>query len=169
MLSQIAEYRIKKLVSLKKSTSGKNFMNWSQIHSIALIIDETEKNSKRELDSFLEKLNKHVEVFFLELHAKNKSFGDWNCFLKSDKTMLGLPKKTRLQSLKSRRFDVILQITSTKSTLFSIALSASFDSNFTVGPTGDFNHNDLIIKRGKEIKIVPYLEDIIHYLEMIKS
>ncbi len=168
MLKTVAEHTVKSLVRNKTKRSHKKFLNWDDIETIALVVEDTEKTSKHQLDLLVEQFKKHCEVYYLELKAKTPSYNDWQCLTKKDKNIIGLPKKRVLDPLKTKKYDLLIN-TATRSIIYSAALSASLQSTCTCSSTEEFGHSDLIIKRAKDQDLAEYLGVVQRYLKMINT
>ncbi|MCU0359412.1 MAG: hypothetical protein MUF75_01645 [Bacteroidia bacterium] len=166
MLKTVAEHTVRKLAQQTSARLQKKFLNWENINTIALVVEDSEKISKHQLDALCEQFNKHCDVFYLELASKKPSYSDWFCFTKKDKNVLGLPKKKTILPLKAKRYDVLIN-TSNQSILFSAALSASIHSTCVCSSTEKFGHSNLIVTRAKNQTLGAYLQDVQRYLKMI--
>jgi hypothetical protein len=167
MLKTVAEYTVRKMARKTSARLQKKFLNWENIKTIALVVEETEKVSKHQLDALLEQFNKHCEVFYLELTSKNPSYSDWFCLTKKDKNILGLPKKKAILPFKAKAYDVLIN-TANQSILFSTALIASIQSTCICSTTEKFGHSNLIVTRAKNQSLSAYLQEVQRYLKMIK-
>jgi len=168
MLKSVAGHTVKSLVRKKTNRANKKFLNWDEIRSLALIIEDAEPVSKHSIDTLLDEFKKHCEVFYLELKTKRPTYADWHCLTKNDKNLIGLPKKRLLDSFKSKKYDLIIN-TAEQSIFYSAALSSSLQSSCTCSSSGEFGHSDLIIKRSNKQDLISYLREVLRYLKMINS
>lgn len=168
MLKSVAGHTVRTLVRKKTGQAHKRFLNWEQIQSLALVIEDTENASKHQLDRLLEEFKKHTEVYFLELSSKTPSYNDWCCLTKKDKNLIGLPKTKLLDRFRTKKYDLIIN-TAADSIFYSAALSSSLQSTFTCSSSSEFGHSDLIIQRAENQDLTAYLKDVLHYLKLINS
>lgn len=168
MLKSVAGHTVRSLVRKKTEQTPKKFLNWEEIKSLALVIEDSEKASKHQLDGLLEEFKKHTEVFYLELRSKIPSYNDWHCLTKKDKNLIGLPKTKRLENFKTKKYDLIIN-TAERSIFYSAALSSSLQSTCTCSSTAEFGHSDLIIRRAENQDLMAYLKEVQHYLKLINS
>lgn len=168
MLKSVAGHTVRSLVRKKTAQTHKKFLNWEEIKSMALVIEDTEMPSKHLVDQYLDELKKHCEVYYLELKTKQASYNDWHCLTKKDKNLIGLPKKKLLHGFKTKKYDLIIN-TAEQAIFYSAALSACFQSTFTCSSTEEFGHGDLIIKRADKQDLISYLREVQRYLKMINS
>jgi hypothetical protein len=168
MLGFIAKFRLKAFLKRQNLTRLKAFKNWDQIDKIALILSNSDNINKSKLDQFVEQSKKHVEVYFIELNAKQGSFSDWICFTKSSKNSLGLMSKNVAQIIAGKKYDLVID-TSTNNKLFSANLSSSLVAPFKCGASNSFDQNDLIIMRNKDQDLLSYLNEVIRYISMIHN
>jgi hypothetical protein len=167
MFRSLAVYFTRKAVEKQTSTRKTHFLNWDKIEKIALILDNREAINKSELDKFIERSKKYVDVFFLELNSKNGSFGDWICFTKKDKSILGLPKSHVDSSLKNRNYQLVINAAE-KYELFSADIVSKINSPYNCGCQNLFGETDLIIEKNQQEKLMAYLEQVVRYLQMIR-
>jgi hypothetical protein len=168
MLKSVAGHTVKSLVRKKTNQAHKKFLNWEEIRSIALVVEDAEMVSKHLLDTLLDEFKKHCDVFYLELKAKTPTYADWHCLTKKDKNLIGLPKKKVLDTFKTKKYDLIINAAG-QSIFYSAALSSSLQSTCTCSSTEEFGHSDLIIKRAEKQDLITYLREVLRYLKMINS
>lgn len=145
----------------------KNFLPWDNIEKIALIINEEESLNKSMIDKFIDDTKKHVEVFYLETRSKQKTYHDWHCFSKKERSLFYLPTKQAESELKTKQFDVVINACGEKN-LFAFAVSSSLKTLLRCGYNNSYNLADLIVLNSGSDKIVNYLENTVKYLKMIK-
>lgn len=167
MLTKLSELILKAKIRKDNAIRNRKFLSWDEITKIALIIDKEQNLNKSVLDKFIERTQKHVEVFHLELQSKEPSYHDWQCFGKKDKSVLKLPKNNKLTALKSKQFDLVIN-TCSENDFFSTALVSSLNAPLKCGLGNRFNDCDLIVKRSETTNLIKYLDDVTHYLKMIK-
>lgn len=168
MFAAIANYFTRMNVVKESALRKKQFLSWTKIQKIALIIDEKKAISKNEIDKFIESTGKYVEVFFVELSNKEASFADWKCFTGKDKNLLNLPKQAVLDALKGKKFDLVINV-STNHPLFCVNLLLALQTDFICGNNDQFGELDLIIERKESQSLMTYLNEVKKYLEMIKT
>ena len=132
-----------------------------------MILDEKNLN-KSEIDKLLESTKKYVEVFYVELNAKQASFGDWKCLINKNKTWLGLPSNQSTQVFQEKKFDLVINV-SHEYKLFSANLISGINATFRCGNTNVFGELDLIVERKEGQNLNVYLKEVFRYLEMIKT
>lgn len=168
MFKSLANYFTKSAIEKLNSVRQKRFLNWDKIEKIALIIDNTQPINKNELDNFIDSTKKYVDVFLIELNAKQASYADWICFTSKDKTLLNLPKTHIELTLKNRNYNLAINVTD-KYSLFAANLMSQINSPYTCGTGNLFGEVDLIIEKKETTSQVLYLNQVIKYLGMIKS
>ncbi len=168
MLKSIANLSLSRLVRNNNSRFQKKFLNWDDIQSIALIIEESENIAKQQVDDLIDQLNKHCEVYYLELKSKIPTYSDWKCLTKKDINLLGLPKKTSIQPIINKRYDLVIN-TASQSILYSAALSNTFQSTCSCSSSEKHEHSNLIIQRSNNQNLLQYLKEVERYLKMINS
>lgn len=168
MLKTVAGHTVRSMVRKKTELTPKKFLNWEEIRSLALVIEDSEKASKHQLDGLLDEFKKHTEVFFLELKSKTPSYNDWYCLTKKDKNILGLPKTKLLDRFKTKKYDLIIN-TAENTIFYSAALSSFLQSTIICSSTAEFGHSDLIIRRAEHQDLITYLKEVLRYLKLIHS
>src|SRR5688500_13868629 len=108
MLSFIAKIFIRSKFAKENHLRQKKFIPWDKIEKIALIINKEATVNKSAIDKFIDDTKKYIEVFYIETRSKQASFGDWQCFLKKDKSFLNLPKKNIESELKHKHYDLVI-------------------------------------------------------------
>ncbi len=167
MLEFFAKLKLNSIIDKNPTKQTKRFLSWNDISSMAIIIESNKNLNKNNLDNFIEKTGKFVEVFYVETNNKQATFGDWNCFTKKDLTFLKLPKSETILSLKTKQFDLVIN-TCNDSNLFAAALNNYLTSTFKCGLSNAYNDTDLIISKQESYDLPLYLTDISNYLKMIK-
>ena len=167
MLRSIAEIILRSQIKKEKPNVKKQYMAWDDVQKIALIVNNSEDFNKSALDKFISDRKKNVEVFYTELTSKETSFSDWNCFVKKDQTLFNLPKKTSLNELRKKQFDLVINACHEKN-LFATSVCAALPASFKIGHSDKFNDVNLIIQRTEPYNLILYLNDVLRYLKMIK-
>lgn len=168
MLNKLSERILKSKIKKDNALRSRAFLPWDKIDKIALIISNEEALNKSAIDKYLERTKKYVEVFHIELKSKEPTYNDWECFAKKDKSVLKFPKNNKLNKLKSKHFDLVINACP-QDELFSTALASTLNAPLKCGSGSRFNDCDLIIKRTERTELLKYLDDVTHYLKMIKS
>lgn len=168
MFAGIASYLTRTNVVKENSLRKKQFLSWNKIQRIALIIDEKKSVGKNEIDKFIEATAKYAEVFFVELSSKEASFADWKCFTRKDRNHLDLPKQHAYDSIKTKKFDLVINISSSHP-LFCANIVSAIQADFKCGNEDQFGELDLIIERKGSQNLIAYLNEVKKYLEMIKT
>lgn len=167
MRKTLAARSLKNLLHRKKSRTARNFLNWHEAKTITLILEQEESLSRHEIDLFLNQLDKHVEVLFIESRSKIPSYSDWTCYTKKDFSLLSLPKKNILLQLHKRKSDLVIN-TTMRNGGFSAALASSINCPCVCSASDHYGHGDLHIKRRDDQPLLDYLRQVIHYLKMIR-
>lgn len=167
MLARLGEIVVKSKVARDNAQRSRTYPGWSKTEKIALVIDSSLNITKSVVDKYLEKLQKHVEVFYIEPESKTATYADWECFAKKDGSLLKLPKGARLESLQNRRFDLVIHVCG-EHPAYSYAVSAALNAPLKCSSNPQFEHSDLIISN-RQSSLTAYLDDVVNYLKMIKS
>lgn len=167
MLARISELVVKSKVARDNAQRSRNYPGWGKTEKIALVLDSSLNITKSVIDKYLEKLQKHVEVFYIEPTAKTATYADWECFAKKDSSLLKLPKNARLESLQNRQFDLVINVCG-EYAAFSYAVSTALNAPLKCSNDPQFEHSDLIITNVQN-SLTGYLDDVVNYLKMIKS
>ncbi len=154
------------LASLRP-TNKRQFLSWDKIQKIAIIIDNKIPLNKSAIDKFCLESGRFIEIYYIELNAKQVSFNDWQCFTTKQSTIFKLPKKTILVELKKKQFDCVIN-TCLAENLFSVSIMSAIEAPLKCSDNNDYNQSDLIILKAQNATIINYLNDVLHYLKMIK-
>ncbi len=150
------------------AAAPRSFLPWDHIQRMAVIIGAESQPAKHAVDQFILETKKFVEVFFIETRSKVPSYNDWICFIKKDKSFLDLPKADIENSLKQKKFDLVIN-TCDAANVFSAAVSASLSAPLKSAPSQRFHDAHLIIRKNPNKNVLDYLNDTLHYLRMIRS
>lgn len=167
MFQSLGKIILRSKIKNQSLPQKKNFLPWDNIEKIALIINEDESLNKSVIDKFIDGTKKHIEVFYLETRSKQKTYHDWHCFSKKERSLFYLPTKQTESELKNKQFDIVIN-TCTEKNVFAFAVSSSLKALFRCGNNNTYNLADLIILDTGSDKIVNYLENTVKYLKMIK-
>lgn len=168
MFRFITEILVRSKVKRENLTRKKAFLPWHQVEKIALLIEQDDSLVKSELDKFIADTQKYVEVFYIELKSKQPSYSDWQCYVRKDKSLFGLPKKGNDLAIKNKRFDLVIN-TCNVANLFAISLNSSLNAPFRCSSDISYNEADFIVKRLSNQKLLNYLNNILIYLKMVKN
>lgn len=168
MLHTIAKIQLKSKIHRNNALRKKQFYNWNNIQKIALIIGNQDVINKSLLDTFIEQLQTYTEVFFIETNSKTPSYSDWHCFAKENKSALGLPKKVMVDALQNKKFDLVIDAAKGYE-IYSAAIAAYIHAPLNCGTQNWFEQHDLIIHRTENQDLLPYLNEVVKYLKMIKT
>jgi hypothetical protein len=146
----------------------KQFKNWDTIGTVALVLHANEGISKNELDIFLNKLNKPVQVFFVDPKAKMPAYADWQCIIAQDMNLLHIPKTVCLQKLHQLTFDLVINAGAPQD-LDIQNVAAALQANFKCGTYDNLADTNLVITRGNQQALSAYLKEVVKYLQMIKN
>lgn len=167
MFNFLGKIILKSKIERQNLSVKKAFLPWEKINKIALIIDQRNDISKSALDKFVDGTQKHVEVYFIESRSKEKTYSDWHCFTRKERSLLSLPNSRAEETLKDKHFDVIIN-TCEDSNIFAAAISLSLNALLRCGKESNFNLTDLIITKTEPYQLINYLENTVKYLKMIK-
>ena len=166
-MSFISDILLKSQIQKDTSNRKKQFLSWDKIQKIAIIIDNQTPVNKSVIDKFCADSKKFIEIYFVELNAKQASFGDWKCFTSKQKTLFKLPKKIVVADLKKKQFDCVINTCSIQNQ-FSIFIQSAIEAPLKCSDNNDYNQSDLIILKAQTSNIIDYLNDVVRYLKMIK-
>jgi hypothetical protein len=167
MFAGIARYFTRKRIEKENALRQKRFLSWDKVDKIALIIETHPSINKSAIDKFIEGTKKYMEVFFIETRSKQSSYGDWRCFVKNDRSFLRLPAEHVFRELKSKKYTLVINAAFDNS-LYAANLTSALNADFKCGANDLYHEVDLIIER-KEQELLPYLKDVMKYLEMIRT
>ena len=166
-MKSITNILLKSQIQKDTANRKKQFLSWDAIQKIAIIIDNQTSVNKSVIDKFCADSKKFIEIFCIELNAKQPSFGDWQCFTAKQKTVFKLPKQTTLINLKNKQFDCVINTCSAQN-LFAVSVQSGLQAPLKCSDNNDFNQSDLIILKSQTFTVIDYLNDTIRYLKMIK-
>ncbi len=167
LLNSISNILLKRQIGKENTAIKKQFLKWDAIEKIAIIIDNTLPVNKSLVDAFCLDTKRYVEVYYIELNLKQPTFADWKCFTKKHTTIFNLPKQLYLNELKSKAFNCVIN-TCHHQNLFAISLQSTLQAPIKCSDNTNYNQTDLIILKSPSSTIISYLNDVIHYLKMIK-
>lgn len=167
MLQLLGKIILRSKINNRRLPQKKNFLPWDNIEKMAIIIDEDKMLNKSAIDKFIDDTKKHVEVFYLETRSKQKTYHDWHCFSRKERSLFYLPTKQAESELKNKQFDVVIN-TCHETNLFAFAVSSHLKTLLRCGNNSTFNLADLIIINSESGKTINYLENTVKYLKMIK-
>lgn len=166
-MSFISNFLLKSQIQKDAANRKKQFLSWDKIQKIAIIIDNQTPVNKSVIDKFCTDSKKFIEIYFVELNAKQATFGDWQCFTGKQKTLFKLPKPLILADLKKKQFDCVINTCSVQNQ-FSVSIQSSIEAPLKCSDNNDYNQSDLIIIKSQTSNIIDYLNDVVRYLKMIK-
>lgn len=160
MIELFKKIAISSLINQNANNKPIAFLNWNSISSVLLIIDD-KQISKHQLDVFLQSLNKHIEIYFIDSKAKTPAYNDFKCLIAKDLNWLSLPK-----NLKPGSFDLIINACSQNNTT-AIALSVINKAKVKSSFFEYRNVYNLMIQ--PKTNLIDSLNEMIHYLKMITN
>lgn len=163
----ISNILLKTQLARENTATKKQFLKWDAIEKIAIIVDNTTPINKSLMDTFCIDTKCYVEVYYVELNSKEATYADWKCYTKKHKTIFNLPKQLYLNELKSKQFNCVIN-TCNQQNLFAISLQSALQASLNCSDNNDYNQTDLIILKLPQSTVISYLNDVIHYLKMIK-
>jgi hypothetical protein len=168
MFSSLANYFTRTRIEKDNPKRSKQFLNWDKVDKIVLIIDNSSPINKNEIDKFIDGTKKDTDVFFIESKSKQTSYSDWRCFIKKDKSFLGLPAEHIFRELKSKKYNLVINA-AFGNTLYAANLISSVQSDFKCGACNLYGELDLIIDKNNQQNLVSYLKEVVRYLQMIRT
>jgi hypothetical protein len=140
---------------------------WDRIKKVALVLESSPRVNKSEIDAFLERLGKYVEVFYVEARSYKPSFSDWRCFTRQHFNLLSLPKQKVLDDLRKKEFDLVINASSGDEPT-SVLLAAAIPAGLHCTSAEKFHGAQLVITANNTSGIIDYLTQVMHYLQMIR-
>lgn len=160
MIEILKKIAISNLIKKNSENKPSTFLNWNSISTILLIIDD-KQFSKHQLDVFLQSLNKHIEICFIDSKAKAPTYSDFKSILTKDLNWLGIPK-----NIKSGNYDLIINACS-QNNMAAIALSIINKAKVKCSLFDFHNVYNLMIQ--PKTNLIDNLKDVVHYLKMITN
>lgn len=156
-----------KTVSVNK-TRKKQFLEWEQVKSIALIIDKDTGVNKSKIDAFTASLGVYTEVFYCEINAKTATYGDWTCLTKKDKNIWALPSGVEIEKIKKKKFDLSITL-NRKGSFYTAYLTSVIHAVYKCGQRDVCGELDILIEIESDKSPEQELNEILRYLKMIKT
>lgn len=166
MLLFLSKWKLQSKIRQKTDVT-KTFLSWDKINSLAIIIGQDPQLNRNALDKWTGDTKKLVEIFYVETQSKLPSYGDWNCFIKKDKTFLDLPKKEVENALLNKKYDLVIN-TSDSDDLYSAALLNLLSAPFKCAASENFQDANLIVRPSVKGNLIHQLQDTLRYLQMIR-
>jgi hypothetical protein len=160
MIEILKKIAISNLINKNSGNKPSAFLNWDRISSILLIIDDKQLN-KNQLDVFLESLNKHIEIYFIDSNAKVPAYSDFKSVLAKDLNWMGMPK-----NIKSGNYDLIINACPQNNTA-AIALSVVNKAKVKCSMFDYREVYNLMIQ--PKANLIDNLKEMVHYLKMITN
>ena len=164
----LADIQLKSIIKNFESSKNKQFLTWTNIQKIALVLNSKENINKSQIDQFIVKLQKYVEVYYVEDQAKAPTYADWQSVLKHDLNFLHLPKSTLLNKWHEKQFDLVINACNEDDAVAQ-SIAAALQANFKCATSEKVKDSNLVIKRSVNNKTIDYLEELVKYLKMIKN
>jgi hypothetical protein len=168
MLTTISRIILKARIRRDNLNRQRRFLPWENIEKMAIIIEKQDSLNKSLIDKFADETKKHVEIFYIETKEKEKSFSDWHCFSRKDRSFLNLPAKRVESEFKGRKFDAVIN-TCSDNNLFALALCSSLSAYLKCCQHTALGLADLIIVRSESFTLKNYLDETVRYLKMIRA
>ena len=162
MINWLANNRIKQLLQPNQG----NFSNWEHIQRIAIVIKNDDQFTKQELEQWVNKSKRTVEIFLLDKVAKSPAYTDWHC-ITSKEIRLGLPLMALLKGYQANKYDLVINTMQSEEPAMS-CIAASLQTPFRCNTVMDKTSPQLIIKR-TTLSLTAYLDEVVSYLKMIKN
>jgi hypothetical protein len=154
------------------------YSNIGQIKNIGIVWDASKTQDFSSLSKFYQKMHeRNIDVKILgyypgkELPNQYTAIRYLSCIRRKEINFFCIPVSTETNVFIKTKFDVLIDINFEKSfPLFYITSmsSASFKVGLFDSQSGESTF-DLMIELKKPVSVENYLEQVIHYLEMIKS
>jgi hypothetical protein len=165
----------KKLARIKRKV---HYSNFSQVKSIGIVWDASQTTDFQYLSRFCQKMHdRNIDVKILgyysgkELPNQYTAIRYLSCIRRKELSFFYLPDSTETDLFIRNRFDILIDINFEKTFPLCYITSLS-SSSFKVGiynsDTGASTF-DLMIELKKPYQVESYLNESIHYLEMINS
>ena len=167
MLDYFSRLSLKSTIKKQRARQVQQFLPWDSISGIALVLNSNIGDKKKEIDLFIKNTNKPVEVFYIELGAKQPSYSDWHCFTRQHKSLLKLPNSKSSGMFKEGRFDLVINLCG-EDDYFATALSARLNPTLICSSFTSFGESALVIHKQEPFDLTQYLNEVVHYLKMIK-
>lgn len=158
-------------ISRKASYKGLDF-----IKSIAVIWNYDLKDLYNLEDFYKRMKERNIDVKVISYHPEKSitenlsSAAYLKCFGRKDVDLFFIPVKSEADKLLNEKFDILIDMNFDKKLPLKY-ISALSDASFKVGlyeSEGDSSIYDLMIDLHKPVDSAIYLDQTIHYLEMIK-
>lgn len=143
--------------------NGKQFLNWENITTIYILIDEPQID-KHKLDKLFSSLNKHIESGYVNINSKTATFSDWHCFTKNESNFLNLPNSKAF--IPNTDFDLLIN-TCKPTNHYATSISATVAAKLKCSGFDEANLYNLVIKKDS-LSLIAYIESVVNYLKMIK-
>lgn len=154
------------------------YSNIGQIKKIGVVWDASKTQDFSSLSKFYQRMHeRNIDVKVLgyypgkELPNQYTAIRYLSCIRRKEVNLFYVPVSTETDVFINTKFDVLIDINFEK--LFPLFYITSMSSaSFKVGlfdPQSGESTFDLMIELKKPVRIENYLEQVIHYLEMIKS
>jgi hypothetical protein len=166
MLTKISEIILKYRLSAGENARKKQFLPWEKIEKIALVITNGDMVAKNTIDKFVLDSRKFIEVFYIEVNSSKRSYSDWQCFSRKDRSLFRLPNRQLTRELGKKKFDLVIN-TGSNDDVFSRGVSGLLSAPLKCAAAG-FREVDLVIERPGNYQLLNYLEEVVRYLKMIR-
>ncbi len=167
MFTSIARLSLGSKITKDNLHRKKHFLPWDKVEKIALILHKNDNINKSTLDKFVDGTKKFIEVFYVDLSARQAPYSDWRCLTRKDASWLKLPGAALISELQKKKFDLVIN-TSADTELFATAMVSTLQAPLKCGSSKKFNDVDLIIKKTSPYHVVDYLNEVVKYLKMIR-
>lgn len=164
----LADIQLRAIIKRFATSKNKQFLSWSNIQKVALVLNADQNINKSVIDKFVAKHQKYMEVFYVEVQSKAATYADWQCITKNDLNILQLPKSALLTNFHQKQFDLVIN-TCDENDLVSQSIGSALIANYKCASFEKLSAANLVIKRAAESKLNDYLEEIVKYLKMIKN
>lgn len=168
MVRSIGKILVKSKLKKTELSRNKGFLPWDKVNKLAILIEKDAEFSKFELDEFIDKCKKMVDIYYLETSNKIATFSDWNCLTKNHKSLFGLPIKSVEQNILTKKYDLIIN-TCKSENLYAISLAISAQATMHCGFENNFNEPDFVVLKSGNQKLIGYLTNLMNYLKMLRE
>lgn len=166
MFGAISNFITRRKVKQLNELHGKRFDDWEKVKKVAVFIDAPGV-SKSEMDKFFESWKKYITVFYIELSAPNKTYGDWKCFTAKSKTIFGMPKEEVMNEVGGEKYDLAISACR-QHTHFIARVFAQCHAPYKCAMNDVFGECSLVIKANESGDALSYLKEVTRYLQMIR-
>jgi hypothetical protein len=158
------------LIGRLKSTEagGRNFLPWNKIKTMALVLDSKTAQSKNLIDKFIYEVDKVVDVYYLDIHAKESAIKNFITFTKLEKNWVDLPNGKAKAKIAGKRYDILINASFAELD-YSSVITNMIKATCKCGHHSRLSELDLIVHHKGNQSLEKYLDELVNYLKMIRN